>query len=121
MGAILYGVGAYTHKELDPGVLMKLAPVISEGVLCLSFLLEDEKQLVPYNYIGELLIYKKEARSKLMSRRIFGERFREKITRNPKFLVVGISLGVEYIKKVNYISRDERRGCKLTFLFPTWG
>jgi hypothetical protein len=77
MGAILYGVGANTHKELDSEVLMTLAPVISEGVSCLSFHLEDEEQLVLCGYIGELLSYKKEARSKLMSkkknvRRIFG-------------------------------------------------
>jgi hypothetical protein len=54
---------------------MTLAPVINEGVSCLSFRLEKEKQLVPYGYIGELFGYKKEARSKLMSnvRRIFGE------------------------------------------------
>jgi hypothetical protein len=75
MGAILYGVGVNTHKELDLEVLMILAPVINEGVLCLSFHLEDEEQLVPCGYIGELLGYKKEARSKLMSkknvRRIF--------------------------------------------------
>jgi hypothetical protein len=77
MGAILYGVGVNTHKELGSEVLMTLAPVINEGVSCLSFRLEDEKQLVPYGYIGELLGYKKEARSKLISkknvRRIFGE------------------------------------------------
>jgi hypothetical protein len=40
MGAILYGVGVNTHKELDLEVLMTLAPVISEGVLCLSFRLK---------------------------------------------------------------------------------
>jgi hypothetical protein len=68
MGAILYGVGANTHKELDLEVLMTLAPVISEGVSCLSFHLEDEEQLVPYRYI-ELLGYKKEAWSKLMSKK----------------------------------------------------
>jgi hypothetical protein len=58
-----------THKDLDLEVLMKLAPVINEGVLCLSFRLEDEEQLVPYGYIGELLGYKKEARRKLMSKK----------------------------------------------------
>jgi hypothetical protein len=47
-------------------------------VLCPSFRLEDEEQLVPYGYIGELLSPKKEAQSNLMSkeknvRRIFGE------------------------------------------------
>jgi hypothetical protein len=46
-----------------------LAPVINEGVSCLSLHLEDEEQLVPYGYIGELLGYKKEARSKLMSKK----------------------------------------------------
>jgi hypothetical protein len=66
MGAILYGVGVNTHKELDLEVLMTLAPVINEGVSCLSFCLEDEEQLVPYGYIGELL----EARSKLKSKKI---------------------------------------------------
>jgi hypothetical protein len=59
MGAILFGVGANTHKELDSEVLMTLAPVISEGVLCLSFRLEDEEQLVPYGYTRELLGQKK--------------------------------------------------------------
>jgi hypothetical protein len=77
MGAILYGVGVNTHKELDSEVLMTLALVINEGVSCLSFRLEDEEQLVPYGYIGELLSYKKEDRSKLMSKKnvrsIFGE------------------------------------------------
>jgi hypothetical protein len=43
MGAILYGVGVNTHKELDSEVLMALAPVINEGVSCLSFHLEDEE------------------------------------------------------------------------------
>jgi hypothetical protein len=66
MGVILYQVGVNTHKELDLKVLMTLAPVINEGVSCLSFRLEDEEQLVPYGYIGKLLGYKKEARSKLM-------------------------------------------------------
>jgi hypothetical protein len=31
MGAILYGIGVNTHKELDSEVLMTLAPVISAG------------------------------------------------------------------------------------------
>jgi hypothetical protein len=48
MGAILYGDGANTHKELDSEVLMTLAPVIDEGVSCLSFRREDEEQLVTY-------------------------------------------------------------------------
>jgi hypothetical protein len=62
MGVIIYGVGVNTHKELDP--------VINEWVSCLSFYLEDEEQLVPYEYTGELLCYKKKARSKLKSKKI---------------------------------------------------
>jgi hypothetical protein len=48
---------------------MALAPVISEGVSCLSFRLEDEEQLVPYGYIEEQLGHKKEARSKFISKK----------------------------------------------------
>jgi hypothetical protein len=78
MGAIHFGVGVNTDKELNSDVLMTLAPIIHEGVPCLSFRLEDEEQLVHYGYIGELLGYKKEAWRKLMTkkknvRRIFGE------------------------------------------------
>jgi hypothetical protein len=58
-----------THKELDLEVLMKLAPIINKGVSCLSLCLEDEDQLVPYGYTGELLGYKKETRRKLMSKK----------------------------------------------------
>jgi hypothetical protein len=70
MGAILYGVGVNTYKELDLEVLMTLGPTINEGVSCLSFSLEDEEQLIPYGYIGELLGFKKEARSKLKFEKI---------------------------------------------------
>jgi hypothetical protein len=44
-------------------------------VSCLSFHLEDEEQLVPYGYIGELVGYKKEIRSKLMSKKKMLEGF----------------------------------------------
>jgi hypothetical protein len=40
LGAILYKVGINTHKQFE--VLMTLAPVINEGVSCLSFRLDDE-------------------------------------------------------------------------------
>jgi hypothetical protein len=46
MGAILYGVGVNTHKELDLEVLMILASIINEGVSCLSFHLEEQLVLV---------------------------------------------------------------------------
>jgi hypothetical protein len=83
-----------THKELDLDVLMALARVISEGVSCLSFLLEDEEQLVPYGYIGEQLGHKKEARSKLMSKKImlegfFGDDFERRLQETQNFSLSG--------------------------------
>jgi hypothetical protein len=94
MGAILYGVGANTHKELDLEVLMELAPVISEGVSCLSFRLEDEEQLVSCGYIGELIGYKKEAPSKLMSKKkmfegFLGDDFERRLQETQNFSLSG--------------------------------
>jgi hypothetical protein len=63
MGVIFNGVGVSTYKELA------LAPVIDKGVSCLSFRLEDEEKLVPYEYFGEQLGCNKEAQSKLMSKK----------------------------------------------------
>jgi hypothetical protein len=54
---------------------MALAPVISEGVSCLSFRLEDEEQLVSYGYIRELLGPKKEAPKQVYARRILENDF----------------------------------------------
>jgi hypothetical protein len=90
---------------------------------CLWFRLEDEKQLVPYGYIGELFGYKKEARSKLMSnvRRIFSEWCREKITRNPKFLLVGIVWDQVYEAKKVEMRGEGTSWWKLIFFFPTRG
>jgi hypothetical protein len=94
MGAILYGVGVNTHKELDLDVLMTLVPVINEGVSCLSFHLEDEEQLVPYGYIGELLGYKKEAQKKLISKKkmlegYFGDDFERRLQGTQNFSLSG--------------------------------
>jgi hypothetical protein len=47
----------------------------------------------------------------------FGRRLQE--TQNSSSS--GFSVGVEYMKQGKLISGDERRGCKLTFLFSTWG
>jgi hypothetical protein len=92
-----------THKELDSEVLMTLAPVINEGVSCLSFRLKDEEQLVPYIYIGELLGYKKEARSKLMSEKKMLEGFWGMISREdykePKISPCRDLFGIEYMKQ----------------------
>jgi hypothetical protein len=38
---------------------------------------------------------------------------RPSITRNPKHLLPGTSLGFEYLKKRKYISEDERGGFKV--------
>jgi hypothetical protein len=90
MDAILYGVGANTHKELDSEVLMTLAP---EGVSCLSFRLEDEEQLVPYGYIGELLSYKKEPQSKLMLEGFLGNDFERRLQGTQNFSLTGFLWG----------------------------
>jgi hypothetical protein len=89
MGAILYGVGVNTHKELDLEVVMTLALVINEGVSCLSFRLEDEEQLIPYGYIGELLGYKKEPRSKLMLEGFWGNDFDRRLQGTQNFSLTG--------------------------------
>ncbi|XP_025805305.1 uncharacterized protein LOC112884166 [Panicum hallii] len=199
------GVSTDTHMEFAVEMLMTMAPVIQEGVSCLSFRLKDEEQLVPYEYIRELLGFKKEAPEQVnvqvnvleefwgmiseeanrqrntirnpiigifhswMSKRILGRMRETKVTdmelnwlyagmiarqtidpsyvminrwaceaisgtgdtglgcyltmiaislkptirRNPKFLLVGTSLGIEYMKHGKYISGDERRGYKL--------
>jgi hypothetical protein len=101
MAAILHGVGVNTHKELDSEVLMTLALVIDEGVSCLSFCLEDEKQLVLYGYIGELFGYKKEAQSKLMSnvRGIFWGMISRGDYKKPKISPCRDFFGIEYMKQ----------------------
>jgi hypothetical protein len=107
MGAILYGVGVNTHKELDLEVLMTLAPVINEGVSCLSFRLEDDEQLVTYGYIRELLGYKNEARSKLKSkkknvRRIFrGNDFERRLQETQNFYLSGFLWWSSTLSKEN--------------------
>jgi hypothetical protein len=102
MGAILYGVGANTHKELDSEVLMTLAPIFNEGVSCLSFRLEDEEQLVPYGYIGELLGPKKEAPEQVEVREKMLEGFLGMISREdykePKISTCRDFFGIEYMK-----------------------
>jgi hypothetical protein len=99
---------------------MTLAPVIDEGVSCLSFRLEDEKQLVPCGYIGELLSYKKEARRKLMFKKmlggLLGNDFERRLQGTQTFSLSGFLWD-----RVHEARKVEMRGCKLTFLFPTWG
>jgi hypothetical protein len=53
------GVSANTHKEFSLEILMTMAHIIDEGVSSLSFRLEGVQQVVPYEYIRELLGFQK--------------------------------------------------------------
>jgi hypothetical protein len=55
------GVSVNTHKEFALEILMTMAPILDEGVLSFSFRLEGVEQMVPYEYIRELLGFEKEA------------------------------------------------------------
>jgi hypothetical protein len=59
------GVSANTHKEFSLEILMTMAPILDEGVPSLSFRLEGIQQVVPYEYIGELLGFQKGAPKKV--------------------------------------------------------
>jgi hypothetical protein len=119
-------VRIYTHKELDLEVLMTLAPVINEGVSCLPFRLEDEEKLVPYGYIGELLSHKKEAQSKLMSKKkilegFLGNDFERRLQETQNFSLSGF-LWDRVHEARNVKMRGEGTSWrKLIFLFPTRG
>jgi hypothetical protein len=52
---------ANTHKEFALEILMTMAPILDEGVPSLSFRLEGIQQVVPYEYIRELLGFQKGA------------------------------------------------------------
>jgi hypothetical protein len=48
-------VSVNTHKEFSLEILMTMVPILDEGVPSLSFRLEGVEQVVPYEYIRELL------------------------------------------------------------------
>jgi hypothetical protein len=48
-------VSVNTHKEFALGIFMTMAPILDEGVPSFSFRLEGVEQMVPYEYIRELL------------------------------------------------------------------
>jgi hypothetical protein len=50
-----------THKEFALGILMTMVPILEEGVPSLSFRFEGVEQVVPYEYIRELLGFQKGA------------------------------------------------------------
>jgi hypothetical protein len=52
-------VSATTHKEFSLEILMTMAPILDEGVQSLSFRLEGIQQVVPYEYVRELLGFQK--------------------------------------------------------------
>jgi hypothetical protein len=59
------GVLANTHKEFALEILMTMALILDEGVQSLSFRLEGIRQVVPYEYIRELLGFQKGAPAKV--------------------------------------------------------
>jgi hypothetical protein len=59
------GVSANTHNEVALEILMTMAPIPDEGVQSLSFRLEGIQQVVPYEYIRELLGFQKGAPEKV--------------------------------------------------------
>jgi hypothetical protein len=95
-------------------------------VSCLSFRLEDEEQLVPYGYIGELLGYKKEARSKLMSKKkmlegSLGNDFERRLQGTQNFYLSGFLWDRAHEARKVERRREGTSWRKLIFLFPTSG
>jgi hypothetical protein len=58
-------VSANTHKEFALEILMTMAPIFDERVQSLSFRLEGIQQVVPYEYVRELLGFQKGAPEKV--------------------------------------------------------
>jgi hypothetical protein len=54
-------VSVNTHKGFALEILMTMAHILDEGVSSLSFRLEGVEQVVPFEYIGELLGFQKGA------------------------------------------------------------
>jgi hypothetical protein len=59
------GVSVNTHKGFALEILMTMAHILDEGVPSLSFRLEGVEQVVPYEYIRELLGFQKGAREQV--------------------------------------------------------
>jgi hypothetical protein len=55
------GVSENTHKEFALEILMTMAPILHEGVPSISFHFKGDEQVVPYEYIRELLGFQKGA------------------------------------------------------------
>jgi hypothetical protein len=59
LGAILQQSVANTHKKFALEILMTMEPILDEGVSSLSFRLEGDEQVVPYEYIKEIAWFSK--------------------------------------------------------------
>jgi hypothetical protein len=59
------GVSAYTYMEFALEILMTIAPILDDGVQSLSFRLEGIQQVVPYEFVRELLGFQKGAPEKV--------------------------------------------------------
>jgi hypothetical protein len=59
------GVSANTHKEFALEILMTIAPILDDRVQSLSLRLEGIQQVVPYEYVRELLGFQKGAPKKV--------------------------------------------------------
>jgi hypothetical protein len=59
------GVSANTHKEFALEILITMAPILDKGVQSLSFCLEGIQQVVPYDYVREVLRFQKGAPEKV--------------------------------------------------------
>jgi hypothetical protein len=59
------GVSVNTHKEFALEILMTIVPILDDGVQSLSFRLEGIQQVVPYEYVRELLGFQKGAPEKV--------------------------------------------------------
>jgi hypothetical protein len=60
------GVSTNTHKKYTLEILMTMAPILDEGMSSLSLRLEEIEQVVPYEYIRELLGFQKGGQNKWM-------------------------------------------------------
>jgi hypothetical protein len=58
-------VSVDTHKKFALEILMTIAPILDDGVQSLSFHLEGVQQVVPYEYVRELLGFHKGAPEKV--------------------------------------------------------
>jgi hypothetical protein len=59
------GVSANTQKEFAMEILMTMVPILDDGVQSLSFRLKGIQQVVPYEYVRELLGFQKGAPEKV--------------------------------------------------------